>query len=87
MDAYSKIIKLYGMENITTEKVMVKPYIFHARFEKVDEYGWWNMDIIQTDAGTQITSKDFQEGLSVHEVLLGLVALYHQEMNDQVEVK
>ena len=36
MDAYSKIPKLYGMENITTEEVMDKLDMFQARFGKVD---------------------------------------------------
>ena len=53
------------MENITTEEVMDKLDMFHARFGKVDEFGWWNMERIQTDISTQFTSKKFQEGLSV----------------------
>ena len=40
VDAYSKISKLYGMENITTEEVMDKLDMFQARFLKVDEFGW-----------------------------------------------
>ena len=38
--AYSKIPKLYGIENITTEEVMDKLDMFQARFVKVDEFGW-----------------------------------------------
>ena len=60
VDAYSKIPKLYGMENITTEEVMDKLDIFQARFIKVYEFGWCYMEIIQSDAVTQFTSKDFQ---------------------------
>ena len=41
VDAYSKIPKLYGMENITTEEVMYKLYMFHSRFGKIDQFGWW----------------------------------------------
>ena len=33
VDAYSKIPKLYGMENITTEEVMYKLDMFQARLE------------------------------------------------------
>ena len=44
---------------------MDKLDMFQARFEKVDKFGWWDMEIIQTDADTQFTSKQFQEGLSV----------------------
>ena len=44
------------------------------------------MEIIQTDAGTQFTSKEFQGGISVRKVRLELAAPYHQEINFQVEV-
>ena len=35
VDAYSKIPKLYGMENITTAEVMEKLGIFQSRFGKL----------------------------------------------------
>ena len=35
-DAYSKIPKLYGMENITTEEVLEKLDMFQSRFGKID---------------------------------------------------
>ena len=63
VDAYSKLLRLYGMENIITEAVMDKLDMFQAIFGKVYEFGWWNMEIIKTDAGTQFTSGDFQQGL------------------------
>ena len=44
------------------------------------------MEIIQTDYGTQFTSKDFQEGLSIRGLQLALAAPDYQEMNGQVEV-
>ena len=65
MDAYSNIPKLYGLENITTEEFMDKIDMFQARCGKLHEFGWWDMEIIQIDSGTQFTSKEFQEGLSV----------------------
>ena len=52
MDAYSKIQKLYGMENITTEELMDKLDILQAIFGKTDESGWWYMDTTQTDTDT-----------------------------------
>ena len=39
VDAYSKIPKLYGMENITTEEVMDKLDIFQSRFGEIDQFG------------------------------------------------
>ena len=60
MDAYSKLLKLYGMENIITEAVMEKLDIFQSRFGKVEEFGLWGMAKIKTDAGTLFTSEEFQ---------------------------
>ena len=58
-DAYSRIQKLYGMEIITTEEVMDKLDMFQAIFVKVDDFGWWDLEIISADLGTQFTSTDF----------------------------
>ena len=56
---------------------MDKLYMFHARFERVYEFGWWGMEIIQTDTSVQFTSKDFQEGLSVRGVQLASMSPDH----------
>ena len=55
VDAYSKIPKLYGMEKITTEEVMDKLDMFQSRFGKIDEFGWWDLEIISADAVMQFT--------------------------------
>ena len=52
-----KIPKLYGMENITTDEVMDKLDMLQENSGKVDEFGWWDMERTQTDAGTQFISK------------------------------
>ena len=46
VDAYFKIPKLYGMDKITTEKVMDKLDMFQSRFGKIDEFGWWYLERI-----------------------------------------
>ena len=56
VDAYSKMPKLYGMENITTAEVMEKLDMFKSRFGKIDQFGWWDLERISADAGTQFTS-------------------------------
>ena len=61
-------------------------YMFQKIFLKVDEFGWLDMDRIQTDSGTQFTSKDFHEGISVRVVQLSLGAPDHQEINGKFEV-
>ena len=52
--------------------------MFQAKLVKLYELVWWDMDRIQTDASTQFTSKEFQEGLSVRGVQLELVTPDHQ---------
>ena len=61
VDVYSKIPKLYGMENITTAEVMDKLYMFQSRFGKIDQFGWWDLERISADAGTQFTLTEFKE--------------------------
>ena len=51
-DAYSKIPKLYGMDNITTEEVMDKLDMFQSRFGKIGQFGWWDLERISADVGT-----------------------------------
>ena len=81
VDAYSKTEKLYGMENTTTEKVMDKLDMFQSRFGKIDQFGWWDLERISADAGTQFTSTEFKEECQTCGVRLTLVATEHQEMN------
>ena len=54
--AYSIITKLYGMENIATEEVMDKIYIFQASLRKVENICLWDTEIIQTNAGKNFNS-------------------------------
>ena len=55
--AYSKLPKLYGMENITTEEIMDNIDMSLAIFWKVDAFGWWYLERIETDAKSQFTNK------------------------------
>ena len=74
VDAYSKIPKLYGMENITTAEVMEKLDMFQPRFGKIDQVGWWDLERISTDAGTQFTSMKFKGECQTRGVRLTLAA-------------
>ena len=74
------------MENITTAEVMDKLDMFQSKFGQIDQCGWWDLEIISADAGTQFTSTDFKDECQTREVCLTLVALEHQEMKGQVEV-
>ena len=49
------------MDNITTEEVMEKLDMFQSRFGKIDQFGWWDLEIISADAGTQFTSTEFKD--------------------------
>ena len=46
VDAYSKIQKLYGMENIATEEVMDNMDMFQSRSGNIDKFGWRYLKII-----------------------------------------
>ena len=78
VDAYSKIPKLYGMENITTAEVMDKLDMFQSRFGKIDQFGWWDLERISADAGTQFTSTEFKDECQTRGVRLTLAAPEHQ---------
>ena len=60
--------------------------MFQYRFEKIDEFGWWDIEIISSDAGKQFTSTDFKEEVQTCGFCLTLTVLEHQKMNGQVEV-
>ena len=44
------------MEKIKTEEVMDKLDMFKSIFGKIDQFGWWDLEIISADADTQIRS-------------------------------
>ena len=74
------------MEKITTEEGMDKLNMFQSRFGKIDEFGWWDLERISADAGTQFTSTEFKEECQNRRFRLTLAAPEHQDMNRQVEV-
>ena len=78
VDAYSKIPKLYGMENITTAEVMDKLDMFQSRFGKTNQFGWWDLERISADAVTQFTSTEFKDECQTRGVCLTLVEPEHQ---------
>ena len=74
------------MYKITTEEVMDKLDMFQFRFGRIDQFGWWGLEIISADAGTQFTSTEFKDEFQTRRVRLTLAAPEHQDMNGQVEV-
>ena len=86
VDAYSNIPKLYGMEKIITEEVMDKLDMFQSRFGKIDQFGWWYLERVSEDAGTQFTSTEFKDECETRGFRLILAVTEHKEMNRQVEV-
>ena len=60
--------------------------MFQSRFWKIDEFGWWDLEIISADTGTQVTLTEFKQEFQTRRVHLKLVAPEHQEMNGKVEV-
>ena len=59
---------------------MEKLDMFQSRFGKMDQFGWWDLERISADEGTQF---DECQTRGVH---LKLAAPGHREMNSQVEV-
>ena len=74
VDAYSKIPKLYGMENITTEEVMEKLNMFQSRFGQIDQFGWWDLERISADVGTQFPLTEVKDECQTCGVCLTLAA-------------
>ena len=60
--------------------------MFQSRFRKIDQFGWWDLERISADAGTQFTSKEFKYESQTRRVCLTLAAPEYQDMNGQVEV-
>ena len=46
------------MEKIYIEEFMDNLDMFQSRSEKIDEFGWWGLERISADAGSQFTSTD-----------------------------
>ena len=65
---------------------MDKLDMFQSRFGKIDQFGWWYLEKISSDAGTQFTLTEFKDECQTSGVSLTLAAPEHQEMNGQFEV-
>ena len=61
VDSYSKNPNIYGMERVTTEEVTDNLDMFQSRFGKIETFGWWDLEIISSDSGTQFTFTEFQD--------------------------
>ena len=69
------------MEKITIEEVMDKLDMLQYIFGEIDKFGWWDLERISTDAGTQFTSTEFKQEYQTCGVNLTLASPEHQEMN------
>ena len=52
--------------------------MFQSKFGKMDQFGWWDLEIISADAGTQFTSMEYKEEFQTHGVHLTLAAPEHK---------
>ena len=52
--------------------------MFQSRFGKIDKFGWWELEIISSDAGMQFTSTEFQDKCQTCSVQLTLEAPENQ---------
>ena len=65
---------------------MDKLDMFQSRSGKIDKFGWWDLERISADAGTQFTSTELRQEFQTRGVHLTLAAPEYQEMNRQDEV-
>ena len=47
------------MQRITTNEVMDNLDMFQARYGKIDEFGWWDLEKLSVDAGMYFASTEF----------------------------
>ena len=52
--------------------------MFQSISVKIDEFGWWDLEIISEDVGTQFTLTEFKQEFQTRGVQLTLVAPEHQ---------
>ena len=52
----------------------------------MDEFGWWDLERISADAGTQFTSTEFQYKCQTRGVRITLAGPEHHEMNGKPKV-
>ena len=55
--------------------------VFQYIFGKIDEFGWWYLERISANAGTQFTFTYFQDECQTHSVKLTSAAPEHQKIN------
>ena len=60
--------------------------MFQSKFVKIDEFGWWYLEIISADVRTKFTSTEFKDNFQTRGVHLRLAALEHQWMNGKFKV-
>ena len=60
--------------------------MFQYRSGKIYEFGWWDLEIISSDAGKKLTLTDSKEEVQTCRVHLTLADPEHQEINGQVKV-
>ena len=61
----------------TTEEVMDNLDMFQSRIGKNDEFGWWDLEKISSDAVTQFTLMEFKKECQTCGVCLTLAAPEH----------
>ena len=52
--------------------------MFQSRFGKIDQFGWWYLEIISADVGTKFTLTEFKDECQTRGVSLTLAAPEHK---------
>ena len=65
------------MEKTKTKEVTDKLDMLQSRFGKIDEFGWWDSEIISANVGKQLTYMEFKQEHQTRGVHLELGAPEH----------
>ena len=55
--------------------------MFQDKLGEIGEFGWWDLERISSDVGTQFTSTEFQDKCQTRGVWITLADPEHQKMN------
>ena len=79
-EGFIPVASLYGVVGSSfsfIRSLIGRMDIFQSRFGKIDQFGWWDLERISADAGTQFTSTDFKEECQTRGVCLTLAETEH----------
>jgi hypothetical protein len=78
-DAFSRFTRIIGMHNKSSQSVIVALSTFAAEHRLIRGFTFWDIEKIQSDAGTEFTSQEFEQFRADKRVAVFFAPLKHQE--------